>query len=247
MDKNKIYTKYKKIIASEFNCDIKDFDKNENIITDLVNIKMRNFINEKSSFKIISLGNNAVISTTKELVPWFTEFSKDKIGHNLFNYDNLKIIDNKLKENNIDINNAYYIFLPIDDKKDISIDYKIKWYEKEEITPLYEIGGFPNAICNEYNENRPDVLILTALDKNEIIAMAGCTVEGENLWQIGIDVKEDYKGKGIGTYLVRAMKEEVIKRGHIPIYSTSVGNMYSWNTGIKCGFYPISIEIFSKN
>jgi GNAT superfamily N-acetyltransferase len=60
---------------------------------------------------------------------------------------------------------------------------------------------------------------------------------------MGVDVNEKFIGKGIGTYLVNILKNEIEDRGIIPFYGTSLSNLNSWNVALNCGFKPTWIEI----
>jgi len=71
-----------------------------------------------------------------------------------------------------------------------------------------------------------------------VFGMAGCSADTPLLWQIGIDVNENYRGGGIGTYLVASLKNEVEKRGEIPFYGTSLSNLYSWGIALNSWFFP---------
>jgi predicted GNAT family acetyltransferase len=102
---------------------------------------------------------------------------------------------------------------------------------------------FPNAFCRKYNPKRPDVLAVAAYEGEQIIGMAGCSADTNILWQIGIDVNENYRGKGIGTYLVTVLKNEIEKREKTPFYGTSLSNIYSWKIALNSGFSPTWIEI----
>ena len=73
--------------------------------------------------------------------------------------------------------------------------------------------------------------------------MAGCSADTPELWQIGIDVQEQYRGRGIGTYLVTLLKNETIRRGKIPFYGTSLSNLPSWRIALNSGFFPAWIEV----
>jgi len=73
--------------------------------------------------------------------------------------------------------------------------------------------------------------------------MAGCSADTPLLWQIGIDIDSKFSGKGIGTYLVTLLKNEIENRGKIPFYGTSLSNIKSWNVALNSGFLPTWIEI----
>lgn len=76
--------------------------------------------------------------------------------------------------------------------------------------------------------------------------MAGASEDSKTLYQIGIDVLPEYRGKGIGTNLVALLKQELLKRGKIPFYGTAVSHIISKNTAINAGFFPAWAEVYSR-
>lgn len=76
--------------------------------------------------------------------------------------------------------------------------------------------------------------------------MAGCSADTPEMWQIGIDVLPEYRGKGIGKTLVALLRDEVLRRGFIPYYGTSLSNICSWKIALSCGFVPTWIETESR-
>ena len=81
---------------------------------------------------------------------------------------------------------------------------------------------------------------------DKIIGMAGASADSETMWQIGIDVLPEYRGRGIGTNLVTLLKNEVLKRGKIPFYGTVESHLNSQNIAISAGFFPAWAELYSK-
>ena len=78
------------------------------------------------------------------------------------------------------------------------------------------------------------------------MGMAGASEDSKTLYQIGIDVLPGYRGKGIGTNLVVILKQELLRRGKVPFYGTSVSHMGSRNIAINAGFFPAWVELYSK-
>ena len=62
------------------------------------------------------------------------------------------------------------------------------------------------------------------------------------MWQVGIDVVEEYRGKGLGTALVSALSREIENQGKLPFYGTAAGNLASQRIAVGCGFVPAWIE-----
>jgi GNAT superfamily N-acetyltransferase len=234
----------KKQLSIEYNCSVDDFSSSKNIITaSKNNAGKRHYINGTFFFQMVTFGDNAVIAADECIHEWLEEYTENKAGHWLFEHNNLMKIDEKLKEHNKKLWQTHHMFLSYTEILPKDISYKTEWFENEAIHQFYETKMFPNALCKKYDPKRPDVLAVAAYDGDSIIGMAGCSADTPLLWQIGIDVNENYRGKGIGTYLVTLLKNEVEKRGKIPFYGTSLSNLHSWGIALNSGFYPAWIEI----
>jgi len=234
----------KKQLAIEYNCSTDDFSLKENIITiSRDHAQRRRYIDGTFFFQMATFGDNAVITADECMHEWLKEYTKDKKGHWLFEHSNLVKIEDKLKEYNKKLYHTHHMFLSFKETKPKDLNIKIEWFEKEAIHQFYNAKTFPNALCEKYNPRRPDVLAVAAYDGDKIIAMAGCSADTPLLWQVGIDVDESYRGKGIGTYLVTLIKNETEKRGKVPFYGTSLSNLHSWGIALNSGFSPVWVEI----
>jgi hypothetical protein len=234
----------KKQLAIEYNCSASDFLLINNIITvSRNNTEKRHYIDGTFFFQMATFGDNAVITADECMHEWLKEYTKNKKGHWLFEHNNLMAIDEKLKNYNKKLSQTHHMFLSYKEIIPKDNNFKIKWFENETIHQFYETKMFPNALCKKYDPKRPDVLVVAAYDGDKIIGMAGCSADTPLLWQIGIDVNENYRGKGIGTYLVTLLKNETEKREKIPFYGTSLSNLYSWGIALNSGFSPAWIEI----
>lgn len=241
--KSQIIELTKEQLAIECNCSAIDFDKKDCVITlPTLSNKRRKFSNKPFFFKMTTIGGNAVISADACLHEWLNDFVKDKTGHWLFEHTNLRDIDAQLGRYGKQLFQTHHMFLPLGKAMSLTSDIEVKWFEKDEIKQFYEEKKYPNAFCDEYNPDRPDMLAVAALNGEKIIGMAGCSADTPLFWQIGIDVNSDYRGKGIGTKLVSLLKDEVFSRGKIPYYGTSLSNIHSWKIALNCGFSPFWID-----
>ena len=184
-----------------------------------------------------------VVSADEKLHDFLHDFIKNKTGHWLFEYPNLRKVGRKLEVLRKQLMPTFHMFLPLGQSKEINPTLQLKWYEQDEIHRFYGDKRFINALCLKFLPERPDMLAVVALENDEIIGMAGCSADTPLMWQIGIDVDKDHQGKGIGTTLVALLKDEITARGKIPYYGTSLSNLHSWNIAINCGFRPFWIEI----
>ena len=132
------------------------------------------------------------------------------------------------------------------DLQEFKAGFEIQWFEQKDIHALYGREELPNALCDCFKPERPDVLAVGAEHKGQLIGLAGCSADTKLFWQIGIDVLPEWRGKGIATTLVRFLKNECFRRGAIPFYGTSLSNLGSWHVALGSGFYPAWVEIATK-
>jgi GNAT superfamily N-acetyltransferase len=242
--KNELLDLIKNQLSIEYNCSVNDFNLSTNIITTSKNnAGKRHYIDGTFFFQMVTFGNNAVITADECLHEWLKEYTENKKGHWIFEHSNLLTIDEKLKEYNKKLWQTHHMFLSYKNIVPKEHKVKTKWLEADEIHQFYGSKKFPNALCENYDPQRPDMLAVAAYDDDEIIGMAGCSADTPLLWQIGIDVHENYRGNGIGTYLVTLLKNEIERREKIPFYGTSLSNLHSWGIALNSGFSPSWIEI----
>jgi len=101
------------------------------------------------------------------------------------------------------------------------------------------VSGKSASVFNrEYSSELP------LLSEDNYMAMAGASEDGKYTRQIGIDVKDIYRGMGLATNLVTGLKQEILKDGYLPFYGTSESHAISRSVGVKSGFLPAFSELF---
>ena len=247
MTEKQILDTIKRQLSYEFNCRPEDFAKEENVITKSVLHEKRRKFSEKEFFlQMATFGNNAVISADERIHPWLKEWVKDKKGFWLFEQHNFFELETKLREYGYKMALTHHMFVPTPELLNIKTDLNIKWLEQNDLSEYYGKEEFSNALCDRFRPDRPDVLAIVALDGDKICGMAGCSADTPEMWQIGIDVLPEYRGKGIAKTLVALLRDEAYRRGAIPYYGTSLSNIASWKTAISCGFVPAWVETESR-
>ena len=164
----------------------------------------------------------------------------------LFEQHNYYELECELRKHGYKMALTHHMFMPLPELIEIKTDLNIKWLEQKDITPFYGNENFPNAICDKFKPERPDVLCVVAMDGDKIMGMAGCSADTPELWQIGIDVLPEYRGRGLAKTLVTLLRNETFRRGAIPYYGTSLSNLASWKTALECGFKPCWVESESQ-
>ena len=233
-----------KQLALEYNCAPGDFLRPDNIVTQsCLRENRRHYSDEKPFFHMATLGQNAVITADRKLHPFLRIFAREK-GRALFEFPSLLPLERELSQYGYTLMSSFHMFLPKHDVRPES-RYPVQWFYGEAIHPFYDKAGFENAL-NGKNCARPDRIAVCALDGTAIMGMAGCSEDAPGWLQIGVDVMPAYRSRGVGTYLVALLKNEIIARGAIPFYGTSLSNYHSWNIAINSGFYPAWVEIGAK-
>ena len=159
-------------------------------------------------------------------------------------YENLRELDLKLKESGHEIKDTHVYFLPDHSFEGYEFEtpYKVTWYDEREIMAFKEENPFKHALG--FIPDAPDVVAVSASDGDKIIAMAGASLDGRNMWQIGIDVTPEYEGHGLAVYLVTMLKDRIMDMGKVPFYGTSESHSNSMDVAIRSGFIPAFTEVF---
>lgn len=237
-----ILIKVKDQLAKDYNCTIEDFNNQNTLITDKKIIEgSRKYTDEDEILKILIFNGKAIISADKCIKEWCIKNLSRFSGAWMFLYSNLRKIDKKLNEFGYEIDNTHHYYLPMD-KEFTRNNIKLKWYEKDEILKFKDDDRFDEAFS--FNKNYPDILAVAAVDEEDnILGMAGASEDSKIMWQIGINVLEDEKGKGIASFIVQSLKNEILNRGKVPFYGTVESHIISQKVALKSGFYPAFAEV----
>ncbi len=234
-------------LALDYGCYKRDFLSEENIVVpNIPKNGYRQLFIEPPLFRMATMGKNAVISADRSLIPFFEELVPKYTGAELFSGRVQYLIGSKLGEYTIGDTQIYYLpQIPYSYNPRTSFDMRV-FEEKDIKEVLYKHTEFKNALMYKDNGRRKDVLAVCAFNGNSIVAMAGASSDSKLFWQIGIDVKKEFRGLGIGSECVRKLTYEVISHGAIPYYGTWSGNIASQNTAMSAGYRPVWTEMFSQ-
>ena len=236
----------RELLALEYNCVPEDFQRWENTLTlSAVRPGQRDYGDRPYFFHMATFGGCAVITAAQELQDYLRGFMADRMGHWLFEFPNLLPLERELEKYGYRLSSTFHMFLPTSTKGPAP-EFPVRWFREEEIRQFYGDPRFPNAILDSYHPERPDRLAVCAYDGERIMGMAGCSEDAPGWFQIGIDVEQEYRSRGVGTGLVSLLKERVLETGGIPFYGTAVAGYHSRNVALNCGFRPAWVEIGAK-
>lgn len=191
-------------------------------------------------FRVVVIMGKAYIMADKSILGGCEELFKDAKPEWFFSFSNLRQIDYILHEFGREIVDTHIYFLPASDAPTIKANGNEIWLGEKEIAAMKDTNVFSSALC--YSPTQPDVIAVAIKEKDEMIAMAGASDDGKYTYQIGINVKEGYEGKGYGVHLVTLLKQKLISEDKIPFYGTSESHAISRNIAIRAGFMPAFSE-----
>ncbi len=138
---------------------------------------------------------------------------------------------------------AQYYLPDVTKVERLSCGYQLKVMTADDFSELY-LPQWSNALCEKRKEL--DILGVGAYDNGELIGLAACSADCDDMWQIGIDVLPQYRQQGIASALVSNLAVEIIERGKVPFYCCAWSNVRSARTAVKCGFVPAWVELTVK-
>ena len=127
--------------------------------------------------------------------------------------------------------------------KELPCQYEMRVLEQADLKNLY-LPQWSNALCSDRKER--DVLGVGAYDGEKLVGLAGSSADADEMWQIGVDVLQDYRRKGIASALTAKLGLEIMKRGKVPFYFTAWSNLRSVRNAVKSGFLPAWVEMTIK-
>lgn len=215
-----------KYIAKQMNCSIKDLHAGETVFIEDDN-KPERYI------KILSVEDTNIITLSPDL---YSEGMRLLYG---------KSRDELYESNYVFGQTLHYVpdtnqmhLLPFIE------GYSFELLVADEIRKLYGIQGFENSLSFDEDGNTPTCIVLYAKKGDHVIALAGASYVNDELREVGIDVRKEYRGKKLAALLVHNLTVEIMKQGKIPFYSASVTNIASQAVAIRSGYMPLWTDTF---
>ncbi len=237
-----------KQLAIDLCCSPDDFFKSGNTVTAPKLQKGRRvFTDTPPFFRAASMGMGAVICTSPDVSAYASALASGCKGTEIFEAQTVSAINRELFTHGCSIGLLNQYYLPKTPyRPDVRTDgYTLRVFDEKDITELYEIKGFDNALLYRSEGERRDIIAVCAVNGMRIMGMAGASSDSPMMAQIGIDVLPEFRGMGVGAALVSACTSEVMRSGYVPYYGTWSGNIISQRLAAKCGYKPAWCEMSS--
>ena len=244
MNKFDVLNAVKKQLAVDYNCRESDFDYGNLIVTEFAQNEGRNMCSDGDrAMRAVCFGGAAVFSAKPKLAADLRRIFKDKDPEWIFEANSLIMISEILYLHGHTIDDMHQYYVPDPELPKTAPEYEIEWVE----SGFERFKNDPLAKKSlAFDERTPDMIAVIAKENGKPIAMAGASADSPSLWQIGISVAPEARGKGIAANLVAVLKDAVLEKGKIPYYGSAVSHTLSLSAGVAAGFFPCWTQILSK-
>jgi GNAT superfamily N-acetyltransferase len=215
-------------LAIDLNCSPDDFTGEGFVFCEARDNPGRRFPFDTRHFEMATMGGAVVVSATPDILSYVLEQLEGKSREDAFTMPFVHGLS------------PYRYFLPEGERElPMPEGFAIRIVEREDMASLYATTeGFFNAISYNLDHPLPDVLAMAAMIDGVVAGVAGCGVNGEMMWQVGIDVLPQYRGLGIATALVSRLTQEILRRGKVPYYGVAPSNVASQRVAYRAGYRP---------
>ena len=244
MTKEEIKQILEEQLALDYDCSVEEIQSSNNIFRTWKRNEGARYIGDKDCMlKIAVYREKLLVMADDKILDWCKQTFENTTGTWLAEPESLIKIHEKLGEYGQKLADTHHHYLPALYAPKAEKRYDVKWYEQDEIKVFQGDNRFWEALL--FDEQTPDMLAVCAVENDTILGMASVTRDCDKLWQIGVNVTEEGKGKGIGAYVTSLLKEQVMERGVVPFYSTVESHIKSQKVAFQAGFEPVMYELFS--
>lgn len=231
--------------AYDCNCMPSDFQREDNVITESkVHPKARKYLPLPFACDMVSYGSNIVAQTSDRVKGVVQRYLDSYPLEHCFETPHIHVLDDLLQPYQLRVCFMAEYFLPdVDVLKPLDCSYELRILHQPDFKELYLLQ-WSNALCEKRKEL--DVLGVGAYDRGELVGLAGCSADCDEMYQIGVDVLPQYRRQGIASALTSHLALEILKLGKVPFYCAAWCNLKSVRNAIKCGFRPAWVELTAR-
>lgn len=200
-------------------------------------------LGESSLLKAAVFRGKLLVMAAEPLMDWCREVLDDGAPQWLAEPHTLRAIDDAVRPFGQRLADTHHHYLPIEGFPEMPERFPVRWYEQNELAAFRGDNRFRDALL--FDERTPDLLAVCAMEGEEILGMASVIRNCEKLWEIGVNVTDAGRGRGVGAYVTGMLKDEVLRRGAVPTYATAESHVASQRVAIRAGFIPVFYELFT--
>ena len=231
--------------AVDCSCREEDFRRNANVIVESRPSALASrYLTMPQICALYSYGTNIVAACRRDLMPEIEALvNGEEAIHRCFEMPAVYRLNRILEKAGAEAVWMQTGFLPDPERifgAELSCPYETRELNPADFADLY-LPAWSNALCSARKEL--DRLGVGAYDGDRLIGLAGCSTDCPEMWQIGIDVLPEYRGRGVASVLTNQLARAVFMRGKIPFYAAAWSNVRSMRNAIRSGFGPAWVAL----
>ena len=235
-------------LALDYCCSLEEVENKQNQYHEYVPLEGRRRFEEKDNcyLKIMTFRNKLFFTGEMEIIQWCKDRWGDMEAAWFMEAPMMKELNHRLGLDGYEIAKIHPFFISWEESQPEpeSSDWQTRYFWGAEIGQFRDDVRFRKAFS--FCPTAPDEIGIAALDGENILGMAGVSADSEKLWQIGIDVMKEARGRKIGVGLVKLLKNEILRLGKLPYYGTAVSHNISQNIAFQAGFRPAWTELITR-
>jgi len=228
MNNQKIRTVVEQYLSKQFFCTDKQLSQEGICFT-------KNTKSQQTYLKVLSYKASTIVNASEDIFLEVKEMLQGKNRDEVFEYP---IVYGQTIHYVPDVN--------LIEEPEFPLEYTYELLEGNELMKLQGIKGFDNSLVFDNKGNTSTQIVFVAKKGEDVIGIAGAGVVTDTMWEVGIDVKEEYRNGGLGSKLVKKLTLEILKKGIVPFYSASVTNVGSQMVASRVGYIPCWVDTFGN-
>ena len=231
-------------MALDYCCSVRDLEEGSgNLFTEYRPLEGRRRFNEKKEtfLKIASFKGRLLFTGRKDIIEELRGRYAQTEAAWFMEPLNMRELNERIGRHGYRISHLHPFFVSFRQTPVRYDQYEIRLLERADIEAYRGDSRFRNAFS--FQDAAPDEIGISASRDGEILAMAGASGDSPVMWQIGIDVVPEARGRHLGRLVVTLLKNEILKRGRIPYYGTAFSHILSQNIAIDSGFRACWTEL----
>ena len=234
--------------AVDCSCDPEDFMRTKNSVHEsTASDRARKYLSLPHICALVSYGSCVVACGKRELLPELERYINGVSNiADCFDTPRLYELNDILAPYDARVCFMATYYLPNVDAvyaSSAACPYELRVLEQRDFAELY-VPQWSNALCKD--RAQLDVLGVGAYNGDTLVGLAGCSVDCEEMWQIGVDVLPEYRRQGVASALTNRLAREILERDKAPFYCAAWSNVKSAKNALRSGFRPAWVEMNAK-
>ena len=207
----------------------------------------RRFGGMNPAFKAVTTGGGSIVSATSGWVSRVEEIYSGATGDLMFDPDYLGRVSTMAQADGVAIIGPYPRFVAYP-KTLAALEHR-SFPDVELIVgdpgDRFDPSDWPNGLTTTPSPDRQTKAVSFVRNGSEVIGLASIFADSAMMWQIGLDVKLEHRGKSIGTAMTAQLARFALENSAVAYYGAAPSNLPSIRTAISAGMKLAWQEVFS--